>query len=123
MWSARIGVHFGPVMMGVLSGARLCFDAWGDTVNMAARLEQGAPPNQIMASDSVLSATRGLFDHGPVQELHIKDTVIRGAVITDIRPSFRDEAGEPNDAFWQVYHLPQHPVTPICDDGTGAAPH
>ena len=118
MWSARIGIDVGPVMMGVLSGTRLCFDVWGDPVNMAARLEQSAAPNQIVVSDRVLAAARGLFDHGPVRELKIKDTLVRGAVIHDIRNPFQDGQGQPNDAFWKTYSQRDHPPTHIDHSGT-----
>lgn len=102
-WLVRIGIHSGPAMIGVMSGTRLCLDVWGETVNIAARLEQGATPNQILVSDRVLSAARGLFDHGPIQTVHVKNTLVRGAIIVGICEPFRDEHGEPNEAFWKVY--------------------
>ena len=110
LWSARIGIHSGPVMIGVMSGTRLCLDVWGSTVNVAARLEQGADPNQIMVSDRVLWAARGLFDHGPIQQMQVKDVLVNGAVIIDIREQFRDEQGQPNDKFWEIYRDPKCPI-------------
>ena len=111
LWSARIGVHTGPVIMGVMDGVRLTFDVWGETVNVAARLEQGAGTNQILVSERSLWATRGLFEHGPVQELRVKDTTIAGAAeLVGIRPEFRDEGGQPSEAFWEVYRQDDHPI-------------
>jgi adenylate cyclase len=37
-WEVRVGIHTGPVMVGMVGGAKLHFDLWGDTVNVAARL-------------------------------------------------------------------------------------
>jgi len=49
----RIGLHTGPVVAGVMSGARLSYDVWGDTVNVAARMEQLSEPGRILCSNSV----------------------------------------------------------------------
>ena len=103
IWPARVGIHCGPVMMAVLDGARLRFDIWGETVNIAARLEQGARPNTIHVSDKFLIATRGLFDHGPIREVEVKNTVIRAAELYGIKAAFRDELEQPNEAFWSTY--------------------
>jgi class 3 adenylate cyclase/tetratricopeptide (TPR) repeat protein len=55
----RIGIHTGPVIAGVMSGSRMSYDVWGDTVNVAARMEGHSAPNQIHVSmevaDSVAS--------------------------------------------------------------------
>ena len=38
-FSIRIGLHSGAVMAGVIGTRKFVFDVWGDTVNIAARLE------------------------------------------------------------------------------------
>lgn len=119
LWSARIGVHTGPVIMGVMEGIRLTFDVWGDTVNVAARLEQAAKPNQILVSERLLWATRGLFEHDPIREHRVKNTVISGmAEVTSIHPDYRDEDLQPNEAFWSVYRRDNYPV--VVPDRTGS---
>jgi adenylate cyclase len=37
-WQLRTGIHFGPVVAGVVGRSKFSFDLWGDTVNVAARL-------------------------------------------------------------------------------------
>lgn len=49
----RIGIHSGPLVAGVLGTRRLAWDVWGDTVNMAARLEETAPVGRVQVSDVV----------------------------------------------------------------------
>lgn len=49
----RIGIHSGPVVAGIIGKSKFCFDVWGDTVNVAARLEGVAEKNQILASQSL----------------------------------------------------------------------
>jgi len=49
--TARIGIHCGPVTAGVIGAQRLQYDVWGDTVNVASRLEGTSEPNRIQVSD------------------------------------------------------------------------
>ncbi|MFW7380066.1 MAG: adenylate/guanylate cyclase domain-containing protein [Oligoflexus sp.] len=46
----RIGIHTGPVTAGVVGTFKFAYDIWGDTVNVASRLEQGSLPNRINIS-------------------------------------------------------------------------
>lgn len=48
----RVGIHSGPVVGGVIGATRMAYDYWGETVNMAARLESTAPVNGIAISES-----------------------------------------------------------------------
>ena len=120
IWPARIGIHCGPVMMAVLDGARLRFDIWGDTVNIAARLEQGSRPRTIHVSEKLLHATRGLFDYGPIREVEVKKTVIRAAELQGIRAEFQNELGLPNDLFWVTYFDPNCGMYPPNPEGSQA---
>ena len=44
----RAGLAFGPVLSGQIGSYISSFDIWGHTVNLAARLEQNAPPNSLL---------------------------------------------------------------------------
>jgi len=46
-WQVRVGVHVGPVIAGVVGLRKFQFDVWGDTVNLAARLEHAAAPGSL----------------------------------------------------------------------------
>lgn len=46
----RIGIHTGPVVAGVMSGSKLSYDIWGDTVNVASRMEKHSAPGRILCS-------------------------------------------------------------------------
>ncbi len=46
----RIGIHTGPVVSGIVGKSKFQFDIWGDTVNVAARLEQNSLPGRINVS-------------------------------------------------------------------------
>ena len=48
----RIGAASGPIMAGVIGEQRLLFDLWGDTVNLASRMESSGVPGRIQVSAS-----------------------------------------------------------------------
>lgn len=48
----RIGIHSGPVVAGVVGLKKFAYDIWGDTVNIAARLEQAGEPGRINISEN-----------------------------------------------------------------------
>lgn len=49
-FDARIGIHRGPVVAGVVGSKKFAFDIWGDTVNIAARVEQASEGGKINIS-------------------------------------------------------------------------
>jgi adenylate cyclase len=55
---ARIGVHSGPIVAGVIGTHKFAYDVWGDTVNTASRMESHSVPGRVQIS----AATRALLD-------------------------------------------------------------
>ena len=66
----RIGIHTGPVIAGVIGVNKFIYDVWGDTVNLASRLEAHSLPDRIHVSEATRRALgsgyvckpRGLID-------------------------------------------------------------
>jgi class 3 adenylate cyclase len=57
----RIGIATGPVVAGVIGRRRFAYDLWGDTVNLASRLESSGTPGRILVSEATFAALRDRY--------------------------------------------------------------
>lgn len=60
-FEARIGIHSGPVVAGVVGSRKFAFDIWGDTVNIAARIEEASEGGKINISGEVYEVVKSYF--------------------------------------------------------------
>ena len=52
----RIGMYSGPVTAGLIGTQRMQYDVWGDTVNVASRMESSGEAGRIQVSEQFASA-------------------------------------------------------------------
>jgi class 3 adenylate cyclase len=78
-WQVRIGIAVGPVVAGVIGTHKFAYDVWGDTVNVASRLESTAPAGAIHVSNAVADRLANAFELRPRGDVDLKG---RGSMAT-----------------------------------------
>ncbi len=68
----RGGVATGPAVAGVIGQRKFAYDLWGDTVNLARRLEEHGEPGRVLVSESTVRQLRDRYEFGPPQILDVK---------------------------------------------------
>jgi adenylate cyclase len=69
---ARIGIALGPVVAGVVGQRKFAYDVWGDTVNLASRLEAAGQPGRILVSAALAERLEGRYAFGPLEQVELK---------------------------------------------------
>lgn len=60
-FEARIGIHTGPLVAGVVGSRKFAYDVWGDTVNIAARLESKSQAGKVNISSATYHKIKATF--------------------------------------------------------------
>jgi len=82
-FSIRVGVHSGPVMAGVIGTRRFAYDVWGDTVNIAARIEAASQPDRVLISAATAKALGADFVlEGPQKIATKEDRVLEAFFVS-----------------------------------------
>ena len=58
-FNIRIGLNCGPVTAGVIGTHKFIYDVWGDTVNVASRMESAANPGAIRITENLKDMLKG----------------------------------------------------------------
>tara|TARA_R110002072_G_scaffold182301_2_gene338460 strand:- start:4234 stop:5781 length:1548 start_codon:yes stop_codon:yes gene_type:complete len=107
-WELRIGIHSGELIAGVVGIKRLAYDIWGDTVNVAARMEASGEVNKVNISETTYEAIAEFFVTEYRGKIKAKN---KGSVdmyfVHGIKPelSENEDGVTPNEAFWHYVNL------------------
>jgi class 3 adenylate cyclase len=122
-WSVRVGLHTGPVVAGVVGTRKFAFDVWGDTVNVASRMETAARPNRINVSAAMHQRLKDFFvmeGRGRVQTKDKRD--LEMYEVLGVLPGLAAGGGVPPEPFAKRYRtyfdkpltaFPQFPVESV----------
>jgi adenylate cyclase len=70
--NCRIGINSGPLMAGVIGRKKISYDVWGDTVNVASRMESHGIPGQIQISETTYALIKESFHCEPRELINVK---------------------------------------------------
>ena len=91
LFQLRIGIHTGPVVAGVIGLKKFSYDLWGDTVNVASRMESHGKPDKIQVSESTYALLKDKHHFEQREKIHLKGW------------------GEMQPYFWLDRLIPQEP--------------
>jgi class 3 adenylate cyclase len=69
----RIGIHTGPLVAGIVGKKKFAYDIWGDTVNIASRMESSGEPGKINISGSTYGFIKDQFECTYRGKIHAKN--------------------------------------------------
>jgi class 3 adenylate cyclase len=104
-WPVRIGLHSGPVIAGVVGKKKFAYDIWGDSVNIASRMEGNGEPGRINISQSTALLIKDYFYIAPRGKVQVKG---KGEMdmywIESFKTPYRDEGDKriPNSEFLSI---------------------
>jgi class 3 adenylate cyclase len=105
VWRVRIGIHTGPLVGGIIGKKRFAYDIWGDTVNLASRMETSGETGKVNISDATHSYIKNYIScnyRGKVPAKNLGE--INMYFVERIKPDFSEDSEGyiPNAEFRKI---------------------
>ena len=106
-WKLRLGIHTGPIIAGVVGKIKFAYDVWGDSVNIASRMETAGEVGRVNISGSTYKFIKDYFDCEYRGEIEIKN---RGKIdmyfVNGIKEGYYNDESKavPNKKFKAFLH-------------------
>ena len=72
-FQARIGIHTGELIAGVVGKNKFAYDIWGGTVNLASRMESNGVPGKINITGATYEHVKKNFKCTPRGKINVKN--------------------------------------------------
>ncbi len=91
-WKLRVGIHTGPLVAGVVGKIKFAYDVWGDTVNIAKRMESACEVGRVNISGATYEKIKDFFVCEYRGKVEVKN---RGKIdmyfVDRIKPEYSDD--------------------------------
>ena len=93
-FGVRIGINTGPVVGGVIGKKKFIYDVWGDTVNVASRMESTGAPGAVQVSHETYRRISNMYVFEDRGEIEVKGKgMMRTWLIKERRQGVRVDRG------------------------------
>lgn len=86
VWKIRIGIHTGPLVAGIIGHKKFSYDVWGDTVNLASRMESHGLAGRVTISRSTRDALGGEFKFVNLGKIAVKNRGLQEMFVVTRHP-------------------------------------
>lgn len=107
-WPIRLGMSTGPVIAGIIGEKRIAYDVWGNTVNLASRMETYGSEGAINLSESTYLRIKDLFECEAREARKVKGFgTVKMYFLQRIKPEFASDSKgvRPNEKFYEYYEM------------------
>ncbi len=89
IWNLRIGINSGHLVSGIVGHLKYAYDIWGESVNIAARMESHGVPGEINVSENTYEMIKPYFEcdyRGKVEAKYIG--AVKMYIVKNLKPEY-----------------------------------